>query len=758
MSLIAGTRLGPYEVVAPLGAGGMGEVYRARDTRLGREVAVKVLPAAFAAEPERLARFRREAQTLAALNHPNIAAIYGLEESDGVPHLVLELVEGESLAERLRLGALTSREALAIGVQVAAAIEAAHERGIVHRDLKPGNIMLTPAGVAKVLDFGLAKHDVPPASGLDLSASPTVAAFATPTEAGLILGTAAYMSPEQARGRPVDRRSDVWSFGCVLFECYSAMAPFRGETVSDLIAAILEREPDWGLLRAGTPGRVREVLKRCLRKDAEQRPRDIRDVRLELSEAAAGGAKSEASLEQSIAVLPFHNLSGADDEYFADGITDEIINALAQLPGVRVSARSSCFAFKGRNEDLRAVGEKLDVATVLEGSVRRSGPRLRITVQLVKVADGYQMWSQRYDREMTDVFEVQDEIAQAVAQRLLVTWQGPAAEAPKPGTTHIEAYELLLRGRALQLRRGHGIVSALQCFERAIELDSRYAEAWAWLSDSYRLLATYGGRPASEVMPRAKAASQQALSLHPGHSQALHTLAEVALQYDRDGDQAAALWDEVLRGDSRFVQARAERALWFLTAGRFSMSQALAEMRQTVTDEPLNAWAAGVHSFVLGFADRHAEAVAEAERAVALDPDSFSARWALQQTCAWAGQYERALELSAAPLSNGRHPWAMGTLAWIHHRMGRADLARAVFDELAARGRHEYLAPAWVAVAAGAAGLDAEARRLTSEAMAARDPSLMLSSVMLQWDLIRAAPWFRETVRGLWGADAAPAR
>ncbi|HET9325508.1 MAG TPA: protein kinase [Candidatus Eisenbacteria bacterium] len=749
MPLTPTTRLGAYEIVARLGAGGMGEVYRARDTRLSRDVAIKALPEAFIRDADRLSRFRREAQTLAALNHSNVATIYGLEESDGAPYLVLELVEGETLAQRLARGPLPIRDALILGIQVAAAIEAAHERGIIHRDLKPGNVMITSSGTAKVLDFGLAKSDSGATVGADLTQSPTIAAG---TVAGVILGTAAYMSPEQARGLSVDRRSDVWSFGCVLYECLAGRPAFTGATASDLIAKILEREPDWSALPAGTPAAMREILRRSLRKETEARPRDIRDVRLELEAIASGSTQGTARREKSIAVLPFENQGGSDDDYFSDGVTDEILNALAQVEGLRVAARTSCFAFKGQRQDLRQVAEKLDVGTVLEGTVRRSGSRLRITVQMVNAADGYQLWSERYDREMTDVFAVQEEIANTIATRLRGDMHADKERArARGGTRNLEAYELLLRGRALQTRRGRFLPQAAACFERAIALDPQYTEALAWLADSYRLMGTFGAKP-SEVMPRAKDLAERALAIDDRMVHAWMTLASVAEQYERDFARSEELYIRALTLDPRHSQARAQRGLWRAIRLAMPMADALAELERAVEDDPLNSWVAAMRSYLLGIAGRHEDSIVEAERAVALDDESFFAQWTLVRAHAWAGHYEQAFQQAPALLGgSGRHQWAVGLLGWTYGRAGRIDLARACHDELEARSRLDYVAPSWLAITARSGGLADESIRWCERAVLERDPLVLWAKTLPFWESFHADRRFQEITRGLWG-------
>src|SRR5215469_16296171 len=418
MSLGTGTRLGQYEILAPIGAGGMGEVYRARDTKLKRDVAIKVLPDAFASDPERMARFQREAEVLASLNHPNVAQIYDV----GANYLVMELIDGTPLK-----GPLSLEKALPLALQIASALEEAHRKRITHRDLKPSNILMTREGI-KLLDFGLAKREHAAA------ASDTTV---TQTQMGTVVGTAAYMSPEQASGKPTDARSDIFSFGAVLYEMLSGQRAFHGDTQATTMAAVLRDEPR--SLHAA-PELV-PIVTRCLRKSPAERFQSMGEVKACLAAVKPGEAAP------SIAVLPFANTSGdKEQEYFSDGLAEEIINALAQIPGLKVTARTSAFAFRGKEQDITKTAEALRVRTILEGSVRRAGNRIRVTAQLINATDGYHLWSQRYDRELTDVFAIQDEIAQAIthALRVKLSSQTPAHRRYTP---KLPAYEAYLKAR-----------------------------------------------------------------------------------------------------------------------------------------------------------------------------------------------------------------------------------------------------------------------------------------------------------------------
>ena len=478
MPLAVGSKFGVYSILGPLGSGGMGEVYRAFDTRLGREVAVKTLPGEFSRDPERLARFEREARMLAALNHPSIAGIYGLEESDDTRFIVMELVPGETLSEKLSHGPLPLEEALKIARQIAEALEAAHERGIIHRDLKPANVKVTPDGRVKVLDLGLAKVFDTKVAGSepDLSLSPTIVSDGT--QPGVILGTAEFMSPEQARGKPVDKRTDIWSFGCVLYELLTGRRIFAGETASDVLAAILTAEPTWDALPAETPARIRDLLRRSLQKDANHRLRDIGDARIEIDQAlealrgrsfpirppaplrrrvsgkrpaaiavAAVAAALVATLAivwterrssapaaprsaaRFLAVLPFKDLSGQPDgQLLGDAFAETMSARLASVPGLQVVTPRATNEFSAGEKDLERVARATGATLVLGGAIQRAGDQLRITCSLVRAPDGVHLGGEEVTTSASDIFGAQDRLAESV-----LSWLGARSGARSRG-------------------------------------------------------------------------------------------------------------------------------------------------------------------------------------------------------------------------------------------------------------------------------------------------------------------------------------
>src|SRR5580658_519745 len=510
MPLAPGTRLGPYEILAPIGAGGMGEVYKATDTRLGRTVAVKLLASEFSE------RFEIEARAISAVNHPNICALYDIGTHDGHGYLVLEYLEGKPLR-----GPLPADDALRVAVKIAAALEAAHRKGITHRDLKPANIMVAEDGSVKLLDFGLAK----------LAGDGST--DTTRTLAGSVMGTAAYMAPEQAQGKPLDARADIFSFGSVVYELIAGRRAFPGDSMALVLSSILRDDP--APLGSAAPPGLESILLRCLRKQASDRFQEMREVRVALealrAPTQAVSAQSilttrteTARAETSIAVLPFANLSAdKENEYFSDGLAEEIINALTHVRGLKVTARTSAFAFRGENQDIRKIAETLNVRTILEGSVRRAGSRIRVSAQLVNAADGYHLWSERYDAEMADVFAVQDEIASAIASALKLKLSAELDNRRHVPT--LPAFEALLKGRHYQFDgTREGIERSKEYFENAIALDPEYALAHAALASYFWSLAFNGLQPARDVMGLAHTEALKALDLDPSLPEALAAL------------------------------------------------------------------------------------------------------------------------------------------------------------------------------------------------------------------------------------------
>ncbi|HET9251617.1 MAG TPA: protein kinase [Candidatus Eisenbacteria bacterium] len=747
MTLTTGTRLGTYQITGALGAGGMGEVYRARDTRLGREVAIKVLPAAVSASPDRLARFEREARTVAGLSHPNIVTLFSVEEEEGTRFLTMELVEGRSLDQVIVPGGLPLARVLELAIPLSGALSAAHDRGVVHRDLKPGNVMVTHDGWIKVLDFGLAK--IASEEGPELGA--TVGVSAGPISgAGQVLGTVPYMAPEQIRGEIVDARSDLFALGIILYELATGRRPFVGATPADVSSAILRDVPASVVsLRADLPRDLNRIIARCLEKHPKDRFQTARDVMNELryvkreteSGVAASAAPSPPSQADgthsspasspasrpgtpatptpspasrassasgpaasvvpgqdvpSIAVLPFVNRSrGEEDEYFSDGLADELLNVLTKIRGLRVAARASSFQFKGKNEDLAMIGEKLNVATLLDGSVRKAGNRVRISVQLIKAADRVQLWSETYDRSLEDIFAVQDDIAQSVVKELRTTLLGEAPDSEASGKARAEvaaaakghgrspeAHRLYLQGKFLIDRiNPEDAFKGIRYLEEALALDPTHAAAWTELARARVNCGGYGWEPVDVGFRKAREAVTRALEAEPDFFEAHAVLSTIQRTYDWDregAERSARRAMELAPGNA--LAMRTAASLLMNYRGKFDEAEPL--FLASIQLDPLNAGGYSAVGQLYRVMERHAEAEASLRKALELAPSRVGSRMVLAFILANDGRYDEALaEANLEPAE-----WAKLTaLAYLHHRAGRQAESRDAFRKLEER-------------------------------------------------------------------------
>lgn len=760
---MVGTTISHYEVLEKLGEGGMGMVYKARDTQLGRFVAIKVLLPASGESTDRRARFLQEARAASSLNHPNIITIHDIVETSSGDCIVMEFVRGQTLGDMISAGRIPTVDSLKYAIQIADALTAAHGIGIIHRDLKPANVMVTPEGLAKVLDFGLAKlagsH-----GALSLGDSDTTVSITAPgalgtaprTMEGAIIGTLSYMSPEQAQGGNVDGRSDIFSYGAVFYEVLTRQKAFHGRTGLETLTAILRDEPRPFPEGPDSPDDVRDVILRCMRKDPDQRYQAMTDVKAALEQiyfATRSGIvqaqsgmfrKPVAKALPSIAVLPFLNLSSdKENEYFSDGLAEEIINALTRLPNLRVTARTSAFAFRGAQEDVRRIGETLNVASVLEGSVRKAGNRVRISVQLIGVADGNNIWSERYDREMTDVFEIQDEISQAIVAKLKVRLAGDSGEAAAPivkrYTENLEAYDLYLRGRyELYKMTREGLDASKHLFEEAIRLDPRYAPAhdglaYCWYSEGF-----LGFVAPKEAMPKAKAAVRRAIELDETVAEAHATLGVILALYDWDWPGAERELMRSIELNSVSPGSRDVYAFYYLRpVGQ--IGEAVAEVQNALSLDPLSILFR-VHLGFLYYVQRNYEhSIAQFRKVLEMNPQYYLAHAMMAPVYTQTGHFDEALACYAkAREADANSKFVDSLEAMTLAVAGQTEKASAMLTSILKRAAHDYISPVSIAYIYTALGDHNAAFTHLDRAIHDRDPNILGLKSNPIFDALRA--------------------
>jgi serine/threonine protein kinase/Flp pilus assembly protein TadD len=565
-----------YTILEKLGEGGMGVVYKAEDTKLKREVAIKFLPHHISRNKEERQRFEIEAQAAASLNHPNIAHIYAIEETDDEMFIVMEYIDGDELKDRIKSKSLSSDELKTIAIQTCEGLLAAHKKEIVHRDIKSSNIMITKDGKVKIMDFGLAKIK----GGIEV------------TKIGSTIGTIAYMSPEQAKGEELDNKTDIWSFGVVLYEMLTGELPFKGDYEQAVIYSILNEDPkSVAELHGDSPSQLTHIVEKTLQKNPVRRYQATKELIEELKAIDKLGSPSKEKIViQTVAVLPFTNMSNdKEQEYFCDGMAEDIINDLTHLGDLHVVARTSSFAFKDKNLDIREIGIKLGAHSIVEGSVRKAGNRLRITAQLINVTDGYHIWSERYDRELEDVFAIQDEIAKNIVRALEIKLSNREKSAlGKVKTQDVQAYDFYIRGRAY-FHQSHQdkTLLAIQMFKKAIQKDKSYALAYAGLADSYSTLYMYFDKK-DEHLEQALSASRKAFDLDPDLPEA-HASLGLALAQNNQFEEAVKEFETAVQLNPNFFEAYYEYARICRSHGKHEQSVKLFEKASLVRPEDYQA-------------------------------------------------------------------------------------------------------------------------------------------------------------------------
>jgi len=731
-----------YKIIEKLGEGGMGVVYKAEDTKLGRTVALKFLPTELTRDREAKARFMQEARTASSLQDNNICAIHEIDETgDGQMFICMDWYEGETLKHRTERGGMDIEDTVGLAIQIAQGLMKAHTHGIVHRDIKPANIIITKDGVAKIIDFGLAK----------------LAGRAKLTRTGSTVGTAAYMSPEQAQGENVDHRTDIWSLGAVLYEMAAGQSPFKREYEQAVIYAILNEAPaSLASFRSDVPMELDRIVRRALVKAPEERYQhasemlaDLRALGEGLRSGHAHGRSLPDKRQPSIAVLPFMNLSAdKEQEYFCDGMAEELINALTNVKGLRVVARTSAFIFKDKHEDIREIGRKLNVETLLEGSVRKSGKRLRITAQLINVSDGYHLWSEKFDRDMEDVFSIQDEISLAIVSELKGRLLGiEKAAIVGRHTKDVDAYDSYMQGRYFWNKRTEaGFQKGLECFQEAIEKDPAYALAYAGIADCYNLLGWYCVLSSKEAFTKAKAAAEKALEIDADLPEALTSLAFAAMFHDWHWEEAERKYKRALELSPRYATAHHWYAEFLASMGR--MDEAMTEAKRALEFDPLSLILIALRGLVLYFSRQYDEAVKQGKRALEMT-SSFPAGhlWigmAYTKKC----MFDEAISaLQNAIALFGRSGVMRGALGHAYAASGREEEARSLLNELKQMPEPMGIPRYHIAAMHAELGEHDEAFEWLTRAFTERDALLVFLKVDPIWESLHTDPRYAALLR-----------
>jgi serine/threonine-protein kinase len=751
MPLPSGSRLGPYEILSSLGEGGMGEVYRARDPRLGREVAIKVLPDRLTSDADLVRRFEQEARAVAALSHPNVLTLFDIGREGERLYAVLELLEGETLRTRLANAAPSWSKAVEIAIAVGEGLAAAHSRGIIHRDLKPENIFLTSDGRVKILDFGLARWEPPIPAAEDATSAPTAVGK---TEPGWTMGTIGYMSPEQIHGDKAQVPSDLFSLGCVLYEIATGKRAFAGRTSAETMAAVLrDPAPELSAADPEAPPELSRIVAHCLEKLPGMRFQSARDLVFALRAVASAAAAPKISSGrrraiESIAVLPLVNAGGdTEAEYLSDGITETIISRLSRLAGLRVMSRSSVFRYKGKDVDPIAVGKELRVGAVVSGRVLHRGDDLVIRAELVDLSDGSQLWGEHYNRKMADVFSIENEIATQISENLRMKLSGEEKQSLTRGSTQsAEAYRMYLQGRFHWNRRtGDGIRKGIEYFRRAIEVDPAFALAYVGIAHCYGVLGFHAIEPPGETFPKAKAAAKRALEIDPTLAEARAPLAYALFYYDWS-------WPEAQRQMQQcFAEAPADATApnyyaSFLTAlGR--TEEALASWRKAQEIDPIAPVIRGGTGWTFYFAHRYEEAIRESERSLEMDPAFPIALGVIGLASSRLSRHERAIEATRKAIEPSSSTRYRADLAYVLAKAGKTQEARATLAELALLSGTRYVSPYFLAPAHAALDDIEGAFSRLEEAFAERSHGMVFLTTDPNLDDLRPDPRFAALVR-----------